>query len=204
MEGGPRPVATVFLGERGESNIVSPPKETAYFSAIFPRGWSQGSPDGPRSSRTAGWGSPGREPPFFSPPTGVPGRPRSPSPSQALGTKFLPTRWVCKGLMPGSPPATSMCPVVSPQGRKGTPGSARQPGQHSIPQPGRVFIWWVNRIERVLGRGKEAKPALMGAGQRWVTLHLSSSHARGQRGFCPQGLGAAGLGAHNFPAPHLR
>lgn len=75
MEGGLRPVVTVFLGERGESNIVSPPKETAYFSAIFPRGWSQGSPDGPRSSRTAGWGSPGREPPFPSPCPGSPGPP---------------------------------------------------------------------------------------------------------------------------------
>lgn len=36
-EGVLRPVVTVFLGERGESNIVSPPKETSFSSAVFPR-----------------------------------------------------------------------------------------------------------------------------------------------------------------------
>lgn len=56
----------------------------------------------------------------------------------------------------------------------------------------------------MLGRGKEAKPALMGAGQRWVTPHLSSSHGRGQRGFRPPGTGGApGLGAHTTSQHHI-
>lgn len=105
--------------------------------------------------------------------------------------------------MPGSRPARPPprpCAHRSP-GRAGRALPAAPTGQDSIPRSGHIFISWVNRRERVLGRGKEGKPALVSVGQRWVTLHLSSSHARGQRGFRPPGTGgAAWLGAHNFPA----
>lgn len=195
-----------FRGER-ESNTVTPPKESAFFSAVSPRGRSPGSPDGPRSCRSqvveaaGSSASPGWKPPLpggpgslgTSPHPGSPGPPplafTLPSPQDQISSHSL-------GLQSadaGSSPPDVLVPTA-------VPGS-----QDSIPRSGQNCISWVNRIEGVLGRGKEAKPALMGAGQRWVTLHLSNSHARGQRGFRPPGTGgAAGLGAHNFPARHLR
>lgn len=105
-------------------------------------------------------GGPGSEGP--SPLPGSPGPPSLaftfPSPRDQISSDSLGLQAADAAFSPCTSPAASLCPPESPQGREGTPGRAHR--QDSIPRSGRIFISWVNRRERVLGRGKEGKPAL--------------------------------------------